>query len=511
MFIVNSKGMRAAEENIVRDLKITLRELMEKAGEALAEEVFDIVGEQGRVVIVSGRGNNGGDGFVAARVLSEKGVRVTCFTLCSEAEIKAEAKDAFLSLKRHITPKFLTLTETKEFEDYLSEADVAIDAIFGIGFKGKIEGFTSEIVNKINSADLKVVSADIPSGMEADTGQIRGVCVKADKTVTFIAPKIGLFMCPGAEYVGELVVADLGLSSDAVKEGLAQLFLPNDIRKLLPIPSRDTHKKARGRVLVIAGSRGMTGAAALTAKAALRAGAGLVVLGVPESLNAILEQKLIEVMTLPLPETDTGSLDSSAFEQIIKVSTSFDAVALGPGLSLNAGTISLVQKLIDQIACPVVLDADGLNAFVGKTHLLKRRSHPTIVTPHPGELARLFEVSAEEIQRDRLGYAKRVVPEWGVAVVLKGAYTIIGVDGFFSINITGNWGMATAGTGDVLTGIIGSFIAQGLSLFEAAVLGTYLHGFSGDLAAEDMTRYCLIASDLINYLPEAVKKVLEGG
>jgi len=509
MFVVNGEQMRRIEENIVKIFGVTLSDLMEEAGKALAEEVFNIVGDRGNVLIVSGKGNNGGDGFVAARILSQKGFKVTVFSLADEGEIKREAKNAFLELKRFVTPEILTTDNLKEFKTALLDADVVVDAIFGIGFKGKIEGFVEKIVREINSANLKVVSADIPSGVEADSGQVHGVCVKAIKTVTFIAPKIGLFMYPGAEYVGELKVANLGLPPEALKDGLAQIFLPDDIKNIIPVPLGDVHKKARGKVLVIAGSCGMTGAAALTAHSALRAGAGLVVLGVPKSLNGILEQKLTEVMTLPLAETETGSLDLGAYDEIIEASKSFDVVALGPGLSQNERTVSLVQKLIADIDCPLVLDADGLNAVVGKTHLLAKRLRPTIITPHPGELARLFEISAEEIQKDRLGFAKRAVSKWKVGVVLKGAYSIVGVNDDFSINTTGNWGMATAGTGDVLTGFISSFIAQGLDPFEAAVLGTYFHGLAGDLAADDMTRYCLIAGDLIDYLPKAIKNILE--
>ncbi len=509
MLVVSSKQMQKTEKNIVKDLGISLRDLMEEAGKSLADEVLDIVGEQGRVVSISGKGNNGGDGFVAARILSEKGVRVTSFFICFEDEIEGEAKDAFLELKRFETPKFLTPDNTKEFEDALSEANLIIDAIFGIGLKGKIEGFVAEVIEKINSADIKVISADIPSGVEADTGRVYGTCIRATKTMTFIAPKIGLFVYPGADYVGELMVADLGLPPNVVEEGLVRMFLPDEIRKILPLCSGDVHKKAKGKVLVIAGSRGMTGAAVLTANSALRAGAGLVVLGAPESLSDILEQKLTEVINLPLPETNVGSLSSTAYECIIEASKSFDVIALGPGLSQNGETVSLVRRLVVDVKCPLVLDADGLNAIVGKTHLLTERSHPTVVTPHPGELARLFGVSAEDVQKDRLGFTKRATSKWKVTTVLKGAYSIVGFGNDFSINVTGNWGMATAGTGDVLTGLISSFIAQGLGSFEAAVLGTYLHGLAGDIVAKNITPYCLIASDLIDYLPRAMSKILE--
>ncbi len=260
---------------------------------------------------------------------------------------------------------------------------------------------------------------------------------------------------------------------------------------------------------MIGGSVGMTGAAALTAQASLKAGAGIVSLGVPQSLNLILEQKLTEIMTVPLPETFSQSIDVEAYGQIKELVDSFDVLAVGPGLSLDESTVSLVRLLVTGIEKPMVLDADGLNAMVGETKFFRERRSPLIITPHPGELARLFKISPEDIQHDRLSYARRAAKEWNLIVVLKGARSIVAsIDRPVAINTTGNPGMASAGTGDVLTGIIGGLLAQGLSPFQATVLGVYLHGRAGDLAAEELTELCLIAGDIIGYLPQAIKELL---
>jgi len=260
--------------------------------------------------------------------------------------------------------------------------------------------------------------------------------------------------------------------------------------------------------LVIAGSLGMTGAAVLTSLACLRSGAGTVTLGIPQSLNPILEEKLTEIMTIVLPETFSRSIDVEAYGQISDLMDSFDALVVGPGLSLDESTVSLVRLLVSGIAKPMVLDADGLNAMVGETRLFRQRKAPLLITPHPGELARLYKVAPSDVQADRLGFARRAAEEWRAEVVLKGAGSIVaGPEGETVVNTTGNPGMASAGTGDVLTGMIGGFLAQGLSLHQAAVLGVYLHGLAGDLAAEDLTELCLLAGDLVAYLPQAIKRL----
>ncbi|MDP3014148.1 MAG: NAD(P)H-hydrate dehydratase, partial [Candidatus Subteraquimicrobiales bacterium] len=418
------------------------------------------------------------------------------------------ASDAFKKLKK--TPvKIVQLTEANlsSFDDFLGKADLVIDAIFGTGFSGEIKGFVGEIIKKISLSEVPVLSVDIPSGVNASNGRVSSICVKATKTVTFMTPKIGLIIYPGAAYTGEILLAELGASGLVKNKGIELITLERTA-PLLPERKSDIHKKACGRVLVIAGSVGMTGAATLTSLSVLRSGAGLVTLGVPESLNDILEVKLTEVMTVPLRETKQRTLHYKALNQVLSLLPDFDVVILGPGLSTHSDTVSLVRELVEKIELPLVLDADGLNA-IDDVKIFKKRKAPTIITPHPGELARLIGVSSREIQGDRVDFAKKSAKDWQVVIILKGARSVVSSPETALINMSGNSGMASAGTGDVLAGLVGGFLAQGLTPLDSAILSTYLHGLAGDIAAEKKTEYCLIAGDLIDYLPEAIKMLLE--
>ncbi|MBI4744364.1 MAG: NAD(P)H-hydrate dehydratase [Actinobacteria bacterium] len=513
MQVVTSKEMEQIELASVSQLGISIYDLMEKAGKAVADAVIqkftDVKNKQ--IVIVSGKGNNGGDGFVAGRILAKSKAKVNFFLLSSQDELKGEAALAFNSLG-DLSSKCQVLTPEnfESFKNKVSQADIIIDAIFGFGFKGAVKDFIADVIDVTNDSNAFLVSVDIPSGVEADSGHIHSVCVRADETITFGLSKIGLLLYPGAEHTGKLTVADIGFPPEAISsvDIKAEVIEGKDIKRILPERPPDIHKKKCGQVLVIAGSIGMTGAAVLTAESALRSGAGIVMLGVPKSLNSIFEQKLTEVMTIPLDETFNHALGIEAFDQIVELSGSFDVVVIGPGLSLDPSTVLLVRRLIKEINLPIVLDADGLNAMVGEEKKFAKRLAPTIITPHPGELSRLLKTTSDEIQQDRITFVKQAAKEWNVVVVLKGAHTIIGSpDGEIKINITGNSGMATAGTGDVLTGLIGGFLAQKLSPLNASVLGTYLHGLAGDIGVEKTTEYCLVASDLIKYLPKAIKAV----
>jgi NAD(P)H-hydrate epimerase len=513
MQVVTGKEIEQIELASVSQLGISIYDLMERAGKAVAEVVIQRLGnvKDKRIVIISGKGNNGGDGFVAGRILKEKGAKVDLFLLCFPDELKNEAAIAFGSLGKFSSKcQVLTPENFESFKKIISQADIIIDAIFGFGFKGAVEGFIADAIKALNESGSSIISVDIPSGIEADSGHVHSICVKADETVTFGLPKIGLVLYPGAECAGKITVADIGFPLELIEKANIKsgLIEKEEAKELLPVRHPDIHKKGCGRVLVIAGSIGMTGAAVLTSEAALRSGAGIITLGASKSLNHIFEQKLTEVMTIPLDETFNRALGIEAFDQIMELSASFDVVVIGPGLSLDPSTVLLVRKIIKEINLPVVLDADGLNAMVGEVKYFTKRSFPTVITPHPGELARLFKTTSVEIQADRISFVKKAAKDWNVVVVLKGAHTIIGnSNGDIKINITGNSGMATAGTGDVLTGLIGGFLAQKLSPFNASILGTYLHGLAGDIGVEETTEYCLIASDLIKYLPEAIKNV----
>lgn len=509
MRIASVGEMLRIEEEATAKEGITTRGLMENAGKAVADEAAKMLSLNDHVVVVCGAGNNGGDGLVAARHLHIKSFKPTVFLLSTPKDLSRDAEDAYLDLNHTLVePIVLDASNVDNLTAALKKAPLIIDAIFGFGLKGAVRGIACRVIEIINDSICAKLSVDVPSGLESDTGQIHGACIRANRTVTLTCPKIGLVTYPGADMVGELVVADIGVLPEIV-ERVSSLELMNDslASSLLPKRRADAHKSEVGRVLIVAGSPGFTGAAALASTAALRSGAGLVTLGIPLGLNAVLEEKVTEVMTLPLPETSSGALDASAYEEIMKQAASTDVVALGPGLSCDKSTVSLVQRLTSDLETKLVIDADGLNALIGKTELLQKRSHPTIITPHPGEFSRLFDVPVDNVQQDRIGFARKIANEWGVVVVLKGARSIVSSGDQTAIIPTGNPGMASAGTGDVLTGFVSGFMAQGANSYQAALLGTYLHGLAGDLAANQLTEWCLMASDLIDYLPEAIKKV----
>lgn len=505
--------MSEVERRAIEATGASLSDLMERAGAAVAAVAARMV-KAGPIVILSGKGNNGGDGIVAARLLAEKGLAVNLFLLAERENLTPEADAALGRLQestRAPQPAWIGAgDDLATLDPALADATLVIDCLFGFSLRGAVTGAAAEIIRKVNDAPAPVLSVDVPSGVEADGGRVHGDAVRATRTVTFSAPKVGLFVAPGAGFAGVVEVADIGIPPGLI-DAVGAVDVPDAgrIAALLPGRAYDSHKKSVGRVLVVAGSVGMTGAACLAAQGALRAGAGTVSLAVPQSLNDIFEEKLTEVMTIPMPETLSRSLLASGAEMILDLCSSFDALVIGPGLSLDDSTVTLVRTLVGKAPLPIVLDADGLNALVNKVELLKARRPPTVITPHSGELARLLKTTADEIQADRLGYAKRASSEWGVVTVLKGAGTVTCDGQSWTVNPTGNPGLATAGTGDVLTGIIGSLVAQGASALDAAVAGVYVHGLAGDLAARNVTERCVIATDVISFLPKAFSRLVE--
>lgn len=511
MRVVTGKEMQSIDQETIEKYGIPSLDLMQRAGAKVAQTAQEMLAGKGRsVVVVSGGGNNGGDGFVAARLLHEVGFSVRVFVLASAKKLSSDASTNFAKIKDLTRATFLSKEALSSFVKTTGEADLIIDAIFGTGFSGKPESLAKKVIEVVNQSGAEVLSVDIPSGVEADTGRVYGEAIKATRTVTFGLPKLGCLASPGASFTGYLSVADIGFPSKLLeRKGYLNLATPEELSRKLPQRKPDTHKKECGKVFVLAGSVGMTGAAAMTSQAALRAGAGIVTLGVPQSLNEIMEEKLTEVMTYPLTETAERTLDAGAYDEVVKKVKEFDVLAIGPGLTEHESTVKLVRDLLENVKLPVVLDADGLNALAGQTPLLKKRSAETIITPHPGELGRLVGKTAAEVQEDRVGLAKKAATQWKVVCVLKGTRSVIAdPSGEVFINSTGNAGMASAGTGDVLTGIISSLWAQGLKCLHAAVLGTYLHGLAGDMATKDKTIYGLVATDLIEYLPRAIKSLI---
>ena len=511
MKTVTAQQMRNIDRRTIEQAKVPGRQLMERAGQGAARLALDLLGDPGGKTVIHfcGKGNNGGDGFVIARLLAEAGARPV---VCLAGAIGQVSGDAQENLKR-LRKLNIDIGEIRSLRDVadLGNADLIVDALLGTGLSGPVEGLMADLIGLINRTGRPVLAVDIPSGVDADSGRILGCAVRANATATMAFPKQGFFFSPGRELVGQLAVVDIGVPEGAAEaEHLTVESLESvDMARLIPWRAADAHKGTFGRVLVIAGSVGMTGAAALTSMAALRSGAGMVMLGLPESLNDIAEIKLTETMTAPLPETDGRSLSTDSLERIGELLTWADVVALGPGLSMHPDTVALVRQLLPRLEHPTVLDADGLNAVAQDPEVLTRVRAPLVLTPHAGELARLgrFDIPVETAER--IEAVRSLAGRYGKVCVFKGAPTLIAEPGgALYINTTGNPGMATAGSGDVLTGMIAGFLAQGCDPLDAARLGVYLHGLAGDAAVEDLGEWSLTAGDLLGGISEAIYRTL---
>jgi len=511
MKVVTRDEIRRIDKRAIEEYGISGLILMENAGLQVSLEILEHYSPlaQKRVAIIAGKGNNGGDGFVVARHLYNRGIRVEVYLIGESTEIKGDARVNLDILKKIGIPLYERVT-SNDLSAPLRYTDIIVDAIFGTGLSSEIKNPYSDVINAINSSRKPVVSIDVPSGVDSDTGEILGVAVKADITVTFALPKRGLLVFPGAEYAGILKIGDIGIPKRIIGEEdiRVNLLTRDEVRASLPPRRPDSYKTSFGHLLVMAGSPGKTGAAAMTSLSALRVGAGLVTLATPKSLNEIFESKLTEVMTLPLPETDDLTISDKAEEIIYQILPKMAVIAIGPGLSIHPETTRVVRHLVKRSEIPMVIDADGINALIGHLDILKEAKAPLILTPHPGEMARLLGITPKDIQKDRIGIAQRFAKENRVFLVLKGARTIISdPHGDIFINPTGNPGMATAGTGDVLTGMISGLIAQGMEPLTAAKTGVYLHGLTGDISAEEFGEMGMIAGDMIERIPKAIKSL----
>lgn len=516
MRIVTAAEMKALDTAAIEDYGISGLVLMENAGRQVVDLIRRVTGDvRGRIVAVfTGKGNNGGDGYVAARHLLNMGAEVKVLSLVNTGEITGDAAVNF-EIWRKMGQKVYTVNQgdgSNIVRLALLNTDLIVDAVYGTGFKGKMSEKAGRIVEVLNKSGKPIVAVDVPSGLEADTGRVNGPCVRANYTVTFGLPKLGMFLEPGADYTGEITVADISLPGVLIEKAAPQRYLITGdyVKDWLPSRPSLAHKGNFGRVLIVAGSRGMTGAASLAGEAAIRSGAGLVTVAVPETLHNIMEEKLTEVMTVPLPDDGNGSLSREAGKKILALLDDMDVLAIGPGLSQSPGVITLVRELLPSLKIPCVLDADALNALAGETAIFNELKAPVVITPHPGEMARLMGIKPKNVQEDRIGNAVKAAADWKVVTLLKGARTVVATpDGVVYINSTGNAGMATGGSGDVLTGMIASLIAQGMKPARAAAAGAYLHGLAGDQAASDKGMMGLIASDIISALP-AVTRGLAG-
>jgi NAD(P)H-hydrate epimerase len=513
MRVVTAQTMQEIDKQAINDYGIAGLQLMESAGSRCVDEIISRFGLVGRSVIMAGKGNNGGDGYVIARLLSQKGWNVKVIVLADRDQVCGDAAVNLEKLPGSVI-YFCTCEGQLSAQnmDEIFQADVIVDALLGTGLCSSVSGVYLEAVDLINASGRPVVSVDIPSGIHGSTGKVLGNAVRADITVTFALAKLGHVLYPGVEYTGQLVVADIGIPQNIMEAAAGYDFLNAEtVRPLLHRRDRQAHKGRFGHCLIIAGSTGKTGAAALSANSAVRAGSGLVTLAVAENIHSILEIKTTEVMTFPLPDSGSGHLTNSAFPEIEKLLVGKNAVTIGPGLGTRSGTYALVQNLVETVTLPMVIDADGLNALAEDITILNRKkSKQIILTPHPGEMSRLLGTSIPDVETIRLSVAQEFAGKYGVFLVLKGARTVIASpDGSVAINGSGNPGMASGGMGDVLTGVIVSLLGQGCTAWDACRLGVFLHGLAADMVAEEKGEIGINASDVIEMLPYAYNELLK--
>jgi len=510
MKIVSAEQMREIDRQCAA-LGLSTEILMENAGLAVAREARNLLqSATGRsVLVLAGPGNNGGDGLVAARWLSDWGamVRVYLYRRRSEGDRNLE-----LLKQRGVACADLSSEPLEEFVRVLSSADMVIDALFGTG---KLRPLGEEVrgmlerVRKVKEArrQLFILALDLPSGLDADTGAVDPACLSADVTVTLGYPKLGHFLFPGAEKVGRLQVADIGIPPALAEEVRTELLTAEEVGASLPSRPPGANKGTFGRILVVAGSINYLGAAYLACEGAMRVGAGLVTLATPKSLQPILASKLTEPTYLPLPEVEPGLLHPEAAEVMREWLPNYDVLLLGPGLGQSPGARALVERLLPA-PLPTLIDADGLNLLSQCPRFWEKLGEKVILTPHPGEMARLTGLAIPEIQRTRPEVALKQAANWRAVVVLKGAHSVVASpEGWTKISPFANAGLASAGTGDVLSGVIGGLLAQGLSPFEAACCGVYLHGLAGELVREELGDAGMVASDLLPRLPRAIKRL----
>jgi NAD(P)H-hydrate epimerase len=483
---------------------------MENAGGGVAEEImrrFTSTASQ-CALILAGKGNNGGDGYVVARHLLNNGWDVHTLILAERGTVKGDAA-VNLSALENCGGTVVFVPDGNSLQTSLAETakfTVLVDALFGTGLTKPVQGFNLHAIEWLNQQPAPVVAVDIPSGIDASTGRVTGVVVNATLTVSFAFPKVGQVSYPGAGHVGELVIVDIGIPEHVAGQVLTDCLLmgAEEGRSLLPERSQDGHKGTFGHLLVVAGSTGKCGAAVMAAESGLRGGAGLVTLACPQSVQPTIASRLTEVMTVPLADYQ-GEVCLQALDALQALAVGKQAIAIGPGIGLGDEASGLALRLVKDFTLPMVIDADGLNAICGQMDVLERQGERQIVlTPHPGEMARLTGLPIAEIQADRFVVARDFAARHRVVLVLKGARTLIASpDGRVHVNNSGHAGLASGGMGDVLTGLIGSLLAQGLTAFDAATLGVYLHGLAADRLLTTFGDAGLLATDVMREIPAA--------
>ena len=518
MKIVTAAQMQSLDRRTITEAGIPGTTLMSAAGAEIAQYAERSYGpfKGKRVTILCGKGNNGGDGFVVGRLLRRQQADVTIFLVAGFKELSGDARvmyRRFIGSAR--SSSVIANPSDDRLRSRLQSTDLVVDAMLGTGLSSPVSGAYAAAIGTLNeiSSDhgFPVVAVDLPTGIHADTGEALGTAVRATLTVTLGLPKVGLYVNQGIEHAGRIAVADIGIPPlyvEAIDSRLS-LMTQADVRQVLPRRSPSAHKGTYGHAAIIAGSVGKTGAAAMVAKSALRVGTGLVTVATPASANRMLEAKLLEAMTVPMPETDAATLAFSGLDRLVALVHDRTAAAVGPGLTTHPDTVRLVQELVQRIDKPCVIDADALNALSARTDILSGSKVALILTPHPGEMARLERSTPHLVNANRIATAVRFAEAHRVTVVLKGARTVVArPDGFAAICPTGNPGMATAGTGDVLTGMIVGLLAQRLSPWDAACAATYLHGLAGDVTAGEMGEIGMTAGDVIERIPHAIRQTI---
>jgi hydroxyethylthiazole kinase-like uncharacterized protein yjeF len=510
MRIVTNDEMKKIDKWSMKTLGIPGIVLMENAGRGCVdalETYFEL--EDLKILIMCGKGNNGGDGFVIGRHLQNRGAIVKIILAGKSKELKGDALINYKLAKNADIDIHETVNINNIKKIYNSfHPDVLVDAIFGTGFRGAPKGIYYKLIEMMNDSDAFIFSVDIPSGINGDDGQFEKSCVVADATATMCLPKRGNYLYPGRAFCGDLFVVDIGIPYHLINQGHPRIIEFDDVYRLMPFRPPDGNKGTFGQILIVAGARGYSGASAMAAMSALKVGAGLVRLAAPKGIMDALESKLLEVVKIPLPQTDDETISPKAINTLLPFLEKSDVVVIGPGITTHPQTAKFLFKFLPRIKVPLIIDADAINIIAENTKFFKMIRAPFIITPHPGELSRLINVTPQKINENRIDLVTKLSKEYGGIVVLKGAPTVIASPkGEIYLNPTGNSGLASAGSGDVLVGMISGFLAQNLFPLEASMMGVFVHGLCAELAMDENNEYSLTAGDLINYIPQSINYI----
>ncbi len=517
MYLLTAKEMRRMDEMTIETFGLPGRVLMENAGRGATRVILESFPDiyAGDVAVVAGSGNNGGDGFVIARYLVQAGVNVTVYLLAERKKVRGEAL-ANLELLSALDVEVVELSNENAFIRHkadMGKNNLWVDAILGTGLTDTVKGYFQSIIGYINNHPSPVFAVDIPSGLSSETGTPCGAAIRADVTATFAFAKIGHILMPGAGFTGRLHIIDIGIPPYVVEHVGPRQHLSRlaEIRTSMKSRPLQAHKGTTGHLAVAAGSPGKTGAAAMTAMSALRCGAGLVTMAVPKSINTAIEALACEAMSVPMDDNGDGILTNAMLNDILSILEEKRCLAVGPGIGTDGRTRKLVENLVSRSPVPLVIDADGLNCIASNPEILKEKKADAVLTPHPGEMARLTGIDTGQVQKDRVGCARNLAQSLQVHVVLKGARTVIALpDGRVHVNPTGNPGMASGGMGDILTGMIAGFITQGYTTRAALRIAVYLHGAAADMLYRQRATYGYLATDVMNTIPDTIQAVLDG-